>query len=303
MSDLPGPPTGDPQFATQQQPTCPRHPDRVSYVRCQRCERPTCPQCQVPAAVGFQCVDCVKEQQRSAPVTRSVFGGRATDGRPYVSIGLIALCALVYVGQLVDDRVTSELAYQPYVGEEEPWRFVTAAFVHSDTQPMHILFNMYALWICGQYLEPLLGRARFLALYLISAVGGSVGYQLLASVPDSGADAFDSGWFTPTVGASGAVFGLFAAVVVLNRHLGRDVTPMLVMIGINAAIPFFFGGIAWQAHLGGAVTGALIAGVIALLGKERRQLQWVALGGVLLLCIGLAVVRYATVDLPFTMVG
>ncbi|KNX38817.1 rhomboid family intramembrane serine protease [Luteipulveratus halotolerans] len=296
-------PTGsssEPPAATP--PVCPRHPDRESYTTCQRCGRPACGECQRPAAVGYHCVDCVKEQQRSAPVARSVFGGRAATGRPVVTIAIIVACVLVYLGQLVDDRVTEELAFVPVLGQDEPWRFVTAAFVHSPTQVMHILFNMYALWICGQYLEPLLGRARFVALYLVAAVGGSVGYELLASVPHD-ADSYPGGWFTPTVGASGAVFGLFAAVVVLNRHLGREVTPMLMMIAINAAIPFFVGGIAWQAHLGGAITGAAVAAVIAALGRQRREYHWGALAGVLVVLVGLAILRYNAVTLSPQMLG
>ena len=299
MSSPTGPTAEPPAEAP---PTCPRHPDEIAYVRCQRCNRPTCPACQRPASVGIQCVDCVQEQQRSAPVMRSVFGGRAATGRPVVTIAIIIACVAVYLGQLFDDRVTEQLAFVPYLGEDEPWRFVTAAFVHSPSQIMHILFNMYALWICGQYLEPLLGRARFAALYLVAAVGGSVGFELLASVPDDAAS-FPGGWFTPTVGASGAVFGLFAAVVVLNRHLGREITPMLVMIAINAAIPFFVGGIAWQAHLGGAITGAAVAGVIAALGRKRREYHWGALAGVLVVLIGLAVLRYSTVTLTPGMLG
>lgn len=290
----------DPSAASPQAlPTCPRHPGEVSFVRCQRCERPTCPACQRPAAVGVQCVDCVKETQRSAPVMRSVFGGRAATGRPVVTISIIAICAVVYVGQLASDRVTNDLMFAPVLGDTEPWRFLTAAFVHQPTWPLHILFNMYALWICGQYLEPLLGRVRFLALYLIAAIGGSVGYELLASVPTSVNDINGSGWFTPTVGASGAVFGCFIAVVVLNRHLGREIGPMIGLIVINAAIPFFASGIAWQAHVGGSVTGGVVALAITALGRERRQLQWVALAGVLVLLVVAAVVRYQTVSLPF----
>lgn len=246
-----------------------------------------CPDCQRTAAVGMQCVDCVREHEKSAPTARSIFGGRATDGRPLVTYTLIALCVVTYVAQQVSDRVTGELAFVPLLGTSEPWRFVTAAFVHSPNQIFHILFNMYALWFCGQYLEPLLGRARFLALFLISAVGGSLAFMAFAAYqPDSGDWRL---WLTPTVGASGAVFGLFAAVVVLNRHLGRDVGPMLALIGINAAIPFFVGGIAWQAHLGGAVTGAVVAGAIAWFGRERSHLMWAVVGGLVALTVGAAI--------------
>lgn len=282
-----GPQYGGPEDGASQPPVCPRHPDQISYVRCQRCGRPVCPSCQRPASVGIQCVDCVHEGQRQTPAVRSIFGGRATDGRPMVTMVIIGLCVLIYLGQLFDDRVTTDLMYVPVLGQERPWTFISAAFVHSPSSFMHIAFNMYALWICGQYLEPMLGRARFVALYLLSALGGSVGYEAFAAVTDPGRQG--SAWLTPTVGASGAVFGLFAAVVVLNRHLGRETGPMLVMIAINAAIPFFVPGIAWQAHVGGAIVGAICAGVIAALRGRGSQAQWAGLGAVFVVLVGLAV--------------
>ena len=130
-------------------------------------------------------------------------------GMLLTTLTIVALCVLVYVGQRTSDRLTFDLAFVPFLAESEPWRFLTAAFAHSPGSLLHIAFNMYALWITGNYLEPLLGRLRFLALYLVSAVGGSVGFLVLADGQQ---------WFTPVVGASGAVFGLFAALLVLNPH-------------------------------------------------------------------------------------
>ncbi len=162
---------------------------------------------------------------------------------------------------------------------------------------------MYALWIMGQYLEPLLGRARFAALYLLSAVGGSVGYLLLASPPSVEMIAAGDGgsWYTRAVGASGAVFGLFAAFLVLQRRLGRSAAGMYVVIGINAVLGFVIPGIAWQAHLGGLVTGAIGATAIAYLGRSKglmrpsdRGVHWVALAGLLVVLVALAVLKYAT---------
>ena len=191
----------------------------------------------------------------------------------------------------------------PPAGQREPWRFLTAAFVHdpSVSDIWHIGFNMYALWVIGQYLEPLLGRARFLAIYLISGIGGSVGYLLLASAPRSVADQ-GSGWLTPTVGASGAIFGLFAALFVLNRHLGRSTSGLIVLFVINAAIPFVMPNVAWQAHVGGLVTGAACAAAVTFTSprapEPRRQLQIPLLALILVVVCALAVVRYATVTLP-----
>lgn len=278
-------------------PHCPRHPDRVALVSCQRCGRPTCAECQRPAAVGVQCVDCVKAHQKQSRSLVTAFGGRAAHGRPVVTIALISICVVVWIGQQVSDKVTQDLLYAPVLSGQDPWRFLTAAFVHSPSSIFHLLFNMYALWIVGQYLEPLLGRARMLALYLISAVGGSVGYELLASTPSSPTD-YPTGWVTPTVGASGAVFGLFLAVVVLNRRLGLESGPMIALIVINGVIGFLVPDVAWQAHLGGAVTGGLCAGAIALLGRNRAQWQWLALAAITVVIVVLAIVRFESVHLP-----
>jgi membrane associated rhomboid family serine protease len=277
---------------------CPRHPDREAYVRCQRCGRPACPECQRPAAVGIQCVDCVREAARTAPGARTVFGGRATDGTPVVTYAIIAICAVVYLVQRADPTITNRFYFVPALGWTEPWRFLTAAFLHSPDTIFHILLNMFALWSLGQYLEPMLGRARFAALYLISGIGGQVAVSLLAGSPTiAGLRAgLDDAWLTPVVGASGAIFGLFGALLVLNRHLGRSSTAMYATIAINAAFGFLYPGISWQAHLGGLLTGAACAGIIVAFRRQGvRQLVWLALGGVLALIVAVAVVKYLTV--------
>jgi membrane associated rhomboid family serine protease len=269
----------------------------VSYVRCQRCGRPTCPECQRPAAVGIQCVDCVREGQKSIRMPRTQFGAKASsDGRPAVTMSIIGICAAVWVLQRVSAQVTGDLAFVPVLGASEPWRFLTAAFAHSPGQILHILFNMYALWVLGQYLEPLLGRVRFAALYLVSAFGGSVGFLLLASPPTTAAAIPNSSWVTPMVGASGAVFGLFGALLVLNRHLGRSSGPMFGVLAINAVLGFVVPGVAWQAHLGGLVTGLALAAVItATASQSRRRLQLPALVAILVVLALAATAKYAVV--------
>jgi membrane associated rhomboid family serine protease len=212
-----------------------------------------------------------------------------------VTSAIIVICAAVWLLQKASSQVTYDLEFVPVLGVSEPWRFVTAAFAHAPGQVMHILFNMYALWVLGQYLEPLLGRIRFAALYLVSAFGGSVGCLLLASPPVVGSA--NESWITPTVGASGAVFGLFGALIVLNRNLGRSSGPMFGVLAINAVLGFVVPGIAWQAHLGGLVTGAALAAVIAATApKARRRLQVPALFGVLVLLLAATAVKYSLVD-------
>jgi membrane associated rhomboid family serine protease len=146
---------------------------------------------------------------------------------------------------------------------------------------------MYTLWIFGQALEPLLGRLRFLALYLISAIGGSVGYLLLnpVLVPGQG--------LVGVVGASGAIFGLFGAMLLVQRHRGGDTRQLWVLIAINAVIGFLIPQIAWQAHLGGLVTGALCAAVLAYTPRGPRQglIQAAGLVAVLALLIAASWIR------------
>ena len=232
---------------------------------------------------------------------RTQFGATVTPGgRPVVTLAIVVICAVVWLLQQVSPQVTRDLAFVPVLGSTEPWRFLTAAFAHSPGQVLHILFNMYALWQIGQYLEPMLGRIRFAILYLVSAFGGSVGYLLLASPPplpltQTGID--HSSWVVSMVGASGAVFGLFGALLVLNRHLGRSSGPMFGVLAINAVLGFVVPGIAWQAHLGGLLTGAALAGVITLTAPQnRRRLQLPALVTVTVLLAIAAVAKYAVTD-------
>ncbi|HEY1158787.1 MAG TPA: rhomboid family intramembrane serine protease [Arthrobacter sp.] len=277
-----------------QVPVCPRHPDRPSYVRCQRCGRPACPDCQRAAAVGFQCVDCVNETQRTTPEVRTVYGGAVATGKPLVTFGIIAACVVVYALQMLipGDWVYKQFAYNnifaaPQYGAFEPWRMITSAFLHSPDSLLHILLNMYTLWIFGQALEPVLGRVRFLALYLISAFGGSVGYLLLNPllVPGQG--------LVGLVGASGAIFGLFGAMLLVQRQRGGDTRQLWVLIAINGVIGFLIPHIAWQAHLGGLVTGGLCAAVLAYAprGRRRSLIQALGLAGVFALLIAVSWVR------------
>ena len=276
-------------------PVCPRHPDRPAYVRCQRCGRPACPDCQRAAAVGFQCVDCVNETRNATPQARTIYGGAVATGKPLATLLIIGLCALVYAlqwlipGQAVEENLAFASVYAaPQFGAFEPWRMLTSAFVHSQGFILHIVLNMYILWIFGQALEPALGRVRFLSVYVLSAIGGSVGFLLMTPVlPPTGVE-----------GASGAIFGLFGAMLVIQSRRGGDTRQLWLLIIINGAIGFLIPQIAWQAHLGGLVTGALCAAVIAYSPRGRSQglLQAAGLVLVLALLVAVSVLRIAGVS-------
>lgn len=283
-----GPPPGAPPV-----PVCPRHPDRVSYVLCQRCERPVCAECQRPAPVGVHCVDCVRDAARAARPARSAFGAPLRGGQPVVTVTIIALTVVSYLLQLTLGEVwTGAIVFWPAGGEVEPWRFLTAAFAHYPSGTfgiMHIAFNMYALWIIGQSLEPAIGRLRFAAVYVLSALGGSVMVLLLAAPTERA-------WYTGVVGASGAVFGLFGAIAVVLHRLGRSARPILTIVALNAVIGFVVPTISWQGHLGGLVTGVAIGAAFAYAPRARRRAVGIAATvGIAVVLTVLALVKYASV--------
>jgi membrane associated rhomboid family serine protease len=218
---------------------------------------------------------------------RTVFGGAVSlnrqGTRPNVTLGIIAICVAGYVAQLsVGLSFTDRFLYVPALTEYQPWRMLTSAFLHSPDTILHILFNMYALWLIGPYLETLFGWARFLAVYLICAFGGSVGLLVLSNP-------YGPSWIRGAYGASGAVFGMFAAYLVVQRKLQRDATGMFVVIGLNFAIGFLPGlNVAWQAHLGGLITGLIAAGILVYAPKDRRLLVHVA--GLTALALALVVI-------------
>lgn len=262
---------------------CYRHPDRPSFVLCQRCGRTICGDCQTPAAVGFHCPECIREARQNAPKvkSRARVALSSSSGVPVVTYSIMALCVLVWLAQVfVGDLVTAYLLYYPPITAAEPWRMLTVAFVHSTASPFHLLFNMYALWLFGRILEQLLGRWRFLALYLISGLGGSVAVLLLAPT-------------SFVVGASGAVFGLFSAFFVIQRRLGASSMQLIVVIGINLVIGFVVPGISWQGHVGGLIAGALVALVyMATRRVSQRNTQILGVSGVVALLIVLTVVGW-----------
>ncbi|MEP6480885.1 MAG: rhomboid family intramembrane serine protease [Rhodoglobus sp.] len=262
---------------------CYRHPDRQSFVLCQRCGRTICPQCQTQAAVGVHCPECVKEARANGPRRPSVVAGafRSTKNQPVVTWSIIGLCAVIFVLQLLPNSpVTSALLYYPPLTYTEPWRMITSLFVHSPTSFLHILFNMFSLYIFGPIMERMLGRIRFLALYLLSGFGGSVAVLFLAPT-------------TPVVGASGAIFGLLGAFFVIQRKLGGNTVQLLVVIGLNLAVGFLPGAnIAWQAHVGGVIVGAAVAFIYLRTRRiDQRTVQIATVAGVFVVLVGLTLAR------------
>ncbi|MFG1998139.1 rhomboid family intramembrane serine protease [Spirillospora sp. NPDC048911] len=269
-------------------PTCYRHPGRETYVRCTRCDRYICPECMRDAAVGHQCVECVAEGNKGVRQARTRLGARsAADATPVVTYSLIGLCVLAYVAELVSTRVVDEFAMfggQDRFGQLIPglgvaggewYRMITAMFLH---QPLsaggfaltHILFNMWALWALGPALERELGRLRFFTLYMVAGFGGSV----LTYLVDPG---------QVGVGASGAIFGLFAAFFVIGRRMGGDVRPIVFLLVLNLVITFSASSaISWEAHIGGMVTGAVMAVAYAYAPAARRTIVNVAAPAIVL---------------------
>ena len=253
-------------FPQQAPPVCPRHPDTVAYVRCQRCDRPTCPACQVPSSVGVHCVDCARQSQAGRRQARTLLGGNVISGALVTKI-LIGLCIVFYALQVVIPALDSWLAFVPALAASEPWRFLTTAFLHANY--MHLGFNMWALWVLGSALEPVLGRWRFTCVYLLSALGGSTMIYWL-SWPDA------ESWLTLTVGASGAVFGLFSAMFIVQRRFGRDTSGIVALVAINAVISFLGANISWQGHLGGLVVGGIVSAIYAWAPRGKRQVVGIA---------------------------
>jgi membrane associated rhomboid family serine protease len=287
--------------------TCYRHPKRETFVRCSRCDKYICSDCMRAAPVGQRCPDCVKDDNRTVRQARTVFGARPAVV-PWVTYGIIALNVFAYLVELIypavidrfDDLGTGLLgpdgryyvddgiadpAYQ-LVGvlHGEWWRLITSAFLHQPPGNgfgiLHIAFNMMWVWTLGRFLEAQLGRVRYVAIYLLAAVGGSVLVVLV--------DPHQS-----AIGASGAGFGLVAAYFVVTRKLhSYPLDRNRLLISFVVWLVLAAGFTSWEGHLGGLLTGAVAAIGIAYAPRNHRVfVQAVVLTALAVLLVGLVVAK------------
>jgi len=261
---------------------CYRHPGSESYVLCQRCARTVCGDCQIPAPVGVHCPEC---HGGSSPKTKGLarFRRSGTSTRPTATYVLLAIIVVIYLGQLLSGGVLTQLLlYWPPLTAIEPWRMITAIFAHSGSSVFHILFNGYSLYILGTLVERLVGAGRFLALFFLAGFGGSVAVLFLS--PSAA-----------VVGASGAIFGLFGALFMIQRSFGGANAQLLIVLGLNLVLGFVVPGISWQAHIGGLAVGALVAWIFVRTrgasdqGRQKSQISLVGLGLVALTIAGVLI--------------
>jgi membrane associated rhomboid family serine protease len=212
---------------------------------------------------------------------------RLKSDQPRVTISLIMINLVIWLLQVIPgSTLTSTLFYAPLLTVIEPWRMITAGFVHSPDSFWHILLNIYSIYIFGRVIEPMLGPVRFLVLYLVSIFGGSA-MVLWLSEP-----------VVPVVGASGAFFGLMGAYLIMLRAIGDNSGLLVGLIAVNLAFGFLVPGISWQGHLGGLLAGMAVTAVYARTRYKSGLSQKIQVLGVIGL-IALATVAGVAFRLPF----
>lgn len=259
--------------------TCYRHPDRETNVACSRCGRAICPECMTPSPVGMRCPECAGDRTE---VRRPAYSSGGSRGDSPATYALIGINAVIFVAQLAagggaasfdgGGSITANGALcanaigiggqcaPPLidVGGNEWWRIVTSGFLHGNL--IHVGLNMFVLYILGTLLEPAIGTRRMLGIYFVSLIAGSLGALLLAEP------------FQNTVGASGAIYGMFAATLLIARARGLNqvVTQLGFWLGLNLLLTFTVSGISIGGHLGGLAGGA-IAGYLVLQAERRGR--------------------------------
>lgn len=247
------------------------------------------------ASVGFQCPDCVAKGQAAVRQPRTLAGGAISTNVGIVTMVIIAINVAAHVVVLVTGGVSNSPVFEDGamlglafydgaihgVAEGEYWRLLTAAFLHGGL--IHLAFNMYALYLFGPFVEQTLGRWRYIATYVTLAIGSSAFVYALTDHR------------VPTIGASGAVFGLFGLALIFLIRTKQNITGMLVLLAINGFISLG-AGISWQGHLGGFVTGLGLGLVFAYAPRERRTPVHVA-AFVVLWALFIATIIWRTADL------
>ena len=240
---------------------CKEHPSIETNVRCSRCEDFICTNCMVPASIGYQCPSCASDSTlviKGINRNRFIPSQKNSQVTKFLSISLL----VVYVFQfLLGDVLIANFAlFAPSVTNGQWWLLITAGFLHGSI--IHLLFNVYILWILGSQLENIVGKTKFIIIYFGSLLGGSLASYLF------------SPFGSYSIGASGAIFGLMGAMLVVGRKRNLDISQITTLVVINVVIGFVLSGIDWRAHLGGLAAGALITWVLinatSLKGKNQR---------------------------------
>ncbi|MBB4906723.1 membrane associated rhomboid family serine protease [Actinophytocola algeriensis] len=286
----------------QDLPACVRHPDRPTGLRCVRCERPACPDCLREASVGYQCVDCVAEGNKSVRPARNTGGARTrSSARSLVVVPvLIGLNVLIFAitavqaGSITQNQ-RSELFVQgtlipSTVAAGDFWRLLTSGFLHFGNYggygPVHLVFNMFALYVIGRDLEVALGKVRFLVVYLLALLGGSTAVMLFGDPLGS------------VAGASGAIYGLFGGIAVVVFRAKLNPTPVLMLLGVNIFLSVALPGISLLGHLGGLVVGALATAALVYAPRQNLvRFQTIAVAAIAVLIVAMLVTSAATMDM------
>ncbi|MDQ2982734.1 MAG: rhomboid family intramembrane serine protease [Actinomycetota bacterium] len=254
---------------------CYRHPDRETYLSCSECGRPICGDCMTPAPVGQRCPEHSGKPQGVARVATGVKRAGFEGTGALVTKALIAINLLVYLATVAQgaglnnpggNLFTKGLLFGPWVANGEWWRLITSAFLHANL--IHIAFNMYFLWFVGTAVEQALGRGRFLLVYVVSGLAGSAG--ALVWTPNSA-----------TVGASGAIFGILGAALILERQrmyvLGGSALGLVV---INLALSFLISGISIGGHIGGLIGGGAATLALSHFGRGHAAYSRLGVAGI-----------------------
>lgn len=275
MSSDERPTSGSGTAAAPGAPVCFRHADRETYLRCSRCDRAICTDCMIPAPVGFQCPECVRDGSRVVRQARTIAGGRHHSRPGVVTGSLIGVCVVMFglqklVGQAFTDRMdlqamaqqVSSLPSARHIGVAygEWYRLVSSMFVHVNL--VHLAMNMLSLFWIGVPVESRLGRSRFLATYFVCGIAGSAASY--AALPAYGI----------SLGASGAIFGLLGVLAALAYREKLNMQPVITVILLNLIFSFSVPGISWQAHVGGLVAGLVLGAALAYAPRPRAVVSW-----------------------------